>query len=386
MKTAEKVTKNLLSEIATRNSLGAAMVYGKNVPDPDKILRERNYDYEILRDIMNDPHVMATMQQRKMQVLQMGWEMNYSGDKTIKQKAQKALEELQMGKIMSQMLDAIFYGFSVNEILWTKRGKEIAIKDVEQKPHEWFMFNGNNELRLRKRRGGSFVFEEGLELDENKFILIQHKPTYLNPYGEKVLSRCYWSVKMKRAGIQSWQNMVERYGMPFLIGRYSVGATDEQKDELMQELIAMVEDSIAVFEEGLGIEIKESAQYDVGQIYEYLVDFHNKEISKAVLTVTLTTEVGKVGSYKASEIHKEMLNYLGMTDKKLVERGLNGLLERYCKINFGASESPKVKLQKKENVIEVSPERDKLLSELGVKFSKEYFMKRYNLMEGDLEN
>ena len=30
-------------------------------------------------------------------------------------------------------------------------------------------------------------------------------------------------------------------------------------------------------------------------------------------------------------------------------------------------------------------ERDKLLSEIGVKFTKEYFMKRYNLGERDFE-
>jgi len=29
--------------------------------------------------------------------------------------------------------------------------------------------------------------------------------------------------------------------------------------------------------------------------------------------------------------------------------------------------------------------RDELLSEIGVKFSKEYFMKRYNLGKGDFE-
>jgi hypothetical protein len=42
-------------------------------------------------------------------------------------------------------------------------------------------------------------------------------------------------------------------------------------------------------------------------------------------------------------------------------------------------------LNKKEAVIEESAERDKILSEIGVKFNKEYFMKRYNLSEKDFE-
>ena len=97
----------------------------------------------------------------------------------------------------------------------------------------------------------------------------------------------------------------------------------------------MVKDNITIFEESLGIEIKESPKYEIGQLYENLVSFHNKEISKAVLTVTLTTEVEGVGSYKASEIHKEMLGYLGVSDKKLVESSLNKLIDYYCELNYG---------------------------------------------------
>ena len=171
--------------------------------------------------------------------------------------------------------------------------------------------------------------------------------------------------------------------MPYLIGRYPNTYTEVQKAELLEQLEEMVEDNITIFEDGLGIEIKESPQYDIGQLYEKLVGFHNKEISKAVLTVTLTTEIEKVGSYKASEIHREMLSYLGVSDKKLVERALNTLLEYYVKINYGDIPLPRVKLNKKEAIVEESAERDKILSEIGVKFSKEYFMKRYNLSEGD---
>ena len=80
-----------------------------------------------------------------------------------------------------------------------------------------------------------------------------------------------------------------------------------------------------------------------------------------------------------------MLSYLGVSDKKMVERALNTLLEYYVKLNYGDVALPRVKLNKKEAVVEESAERDKILSEIGVKFSKEYFMKRYNLGKGDFE-
>ena len=135
--------------------------------------------------------------------------------------------------------------------------------------------------------------------------------------------------------------------MPYLIGRYPNSFTQVQKDEFLEQLKQMVEDNITIFEDTLGIELKESPQYDIGQLYENLVKFHNKEISKAVLTVTLTTEMEKVGSYKSSDIHREMLSYLGVSDKKLVERALNTLLEYYIKLNYGDLPCPRIKLNKK---------------------------------------
>ncbi len=40
-------------------------------------------------------------------------------------------------------------------------------------------------------------------------------------------------------------------------------------------------------------------------------------------------------------------------------------------------------MQATQQVVEESAERDKILKEMGVNFTKEYFMKRYNLTEAD---
>lgn len=317
--------------------------------------------------------------------MQMGWEINYEGDKSIKEKVIDVFRELPLSNIMSDILDAIFFGFAIGEIEWVEKNNEIMPINVIGKPQEWFIFDNENKIKLRNKKNGFYLFEEGLELPDYKFILTQYNPTYTNPYGQKVLSKCYWPVIFKRAGIEYWQMMMERYGMPFLMGRYPTGYTEEQKTEFIEQLKLMVQDNITIFENTLGIELKESPQYDIGQLYQILVDFHNKEISKAVLTVTLTTEVGKTGSYKAAEIHKDMLEYLGVSDKKLVEKSLNMLIDYYIQLNYGNVSSPKIKMTKKEAVIEESAERDKILSEIGLKFSKEYFKKRYNLNDGDFE-
>ena len=379
-------TKILTTEIATRSRFEDAATKMLSVlPDPDSIFTENNYDYNIYRDLLNDPHLMATIQQRKMQVMQMDYQIEYKKDNEVKWDVEKFFDKLPVNEIVGEIMDAIFFGFTVQEIEWEKVESKLFPKKLISKPQEWFIFDKRNELRMRMYKHGYYFFEEGEKLPPYKFILTQHKPTFTNPYGEKILSKCYWPVQLKKSGIEFWQLMMERYGMPYLVGRYPNTFTEVQKKEFLDQLADMVKDNITIFEESLGIEIKESPQYDIGQLYENLVKFHNKEISKAVLTVTLTIEMEKTGAYKSTDIHREMLSYLGVSDKKLVESSLNKLIDFFCELNFGNVERPRIKLNKKEAIVEESAERDKILSEIGVTFTKDYFKKRYNLQDGDFQ-
>ena len=77
-------TGSLTTQIATRERFEEATSKMLSVlPDPDTIFTENNYDYTIYRDILTDPHLMATIQQRKMQVMQMDYQID-NGDSKVK--------------------------------------------------------------------------------------------------------------------------------------------------------------------------------------------------------------------------------------------------------------------------------------------------------------
>lgn len=61
------------------------------------------------------------------------------------------------------------------------------------------------------------------------------------------------------------------------------------------------------------------------------------------------------------------------------------LFDYYVKINYGLDIGPRIKLTKKESVIEETVQRDKTLYDMGIRFSEEYYMKRYNLSEKDFK-
>ena len=384
MKRNKKI--RLFSEFASREQIEILNRLMTVLPDPDEILAQNGYDYKIYRDLLTDPHLTATIQQRKMQIQQMKWEIDYSGDEAIKLKAKEIIDELPIPHIISDIMDCVFFGMTVQEVYWGMDDNgQIVPMDLVAKPQEWFIFTTDNKLRLRKNVDGMYLFAEGKELPELKFIVNRFNPTYTNPYGEKILSRCYWPITFKRAATECWQLMVERYGMPYLIGYHPASWDQNQIDEFLDQLTDMTKENIAAFSEALKdmIELKESPQYDVGQIYENLVRHHNKEIAKAVLTVTLTTDIGNTGSYKASEIHKEMLEYIGLADKRMVEAGIDRLLQYWTFINYGHIDAPKINLKKKETIVEESGERDEKLTKMGIRFTKSYYKKRYNLEDDD---
>lgn len=142
----EKKTKiKLTSEFATREKLEFLNRLMTVLPDPDEILAENGYDFKIYRDLLTDPNLTATVQQRKLQILQMDWEIVESraqndirkgesikrqGQKAnncfrshfdyaqcdIKEKAERVLNNLPLQRIMSEIMDCLLFGMTIQEI------------------------------------------------------------------------------------------------------------------------------------------------------------------------------------------------------------------------------------------------------------------------------
>ena len=125
------------------------------------------------------------------------------------------------------------------------------------------------------------------------------------------------------------------------------------------------------------LEIQEANKSSSAAIYEQLIDKMNAEISKAILGQTLTTEIGSTGSYAASNTHMGIRQDIIDSDKKLVEQTINQLIQWIYEINFSNAEIPVFELYQEEDVDLALAQRDKILFDSGVKFTKEYFIKTY---------
>ena len=375
------MAKKLSEEIATRKRSINFYSLGTYLPDPDIVLRKQGKDVRIYKELLCDPHVFACVQSRKAGVLSLEWDLNRGLDKDKNAEiVEKTLKKLNITNIISDILDTPLFGFTPIEVMWGKVGNFVLPIELKAKPPEWFCFDENNQLKFRTKE---HYFGE--ELPPRKFLCPQSNPSYENPYGERVLSRVFWSVTFKKGGLKFWVVFTEKYGMPHLVGKHPRGATKEETDSLADLLEQMVQDAIAVIPDDSSVEIQEANKSSSAAIYEQLIDKMNAEISKAILGQTLTTEIGGNGSYAAANTHMGIRQDIIDSDKKLVENTINKLIQWIYEINFPNAETPIFELYQEEDVDLSLAQRDKILSDSGVKFSKEYFIKTYGFDDEDIE-
>lgn len=374
--------KGITEEIATRKRALNFYSLANILPDPDIVLKKQGKDIRIYKELLCDPHVFACTQSRKAGVLSLDWEINRGLDKDQNaEDVENLLKKLDIQKLISDILDATQFGFQPLEIMW-KRDKSghIMPERVVAKPPEWFCFDDDNNLKFRTKEN-----YYGEIVPDKKFLLAQNNPTYNNPYGDRTLSRVFWNVTFKKGGLKFWVVFTEKYGMPHLIGKHPRGSTKEETNSLADMLEDMVQDAIAVIPDDSSIEIQEASKSSSAEIYEKLIDKMNTEISKAILGQTLTTEIGSTGSYAASNTHMQVRQDIVDSDKKLVEGVINQLIQWIYEINFANAEVPVFELYEPEDVDLTLAQRDKILSDTGVKFTKEYFIKNYGLEEEDFD-
>lgn len=116
----------------------------------------------------------------------------------------------------------------------------------------------------------------------------------------------------KRGVMVAWAQFGEIFGMPIRIGRTDI--EDPVKRVNMENFLQeMGQASWAVMAEDDEIELKEGVKSDAHEVFERMVVLCNSEMSKAMLGQTMTSDDGS--SYSQANVHKEILDLFGESDK-----------------------------------------------------------------------
>jgi len=370
---------------ATRSRANDFIRLMRSLPDPDPILKKMGRSITALQELLTDSHLESVWGVRCAATSGAEWFMapgdDSSGAQEIADAFAEELKDMDVPRIIEEMMDAVAYGYSPLEVLWVANEGRWGISNIVGKPPQWFEFNQENKLVLKTGIIGAE------ELPENRFLLVQHRPSYANPYGVKVFSKCFWPVTFKKNGFRWWTVFVEKYGGAFMFGKYPSNAGDKFKQELLEALEQMVANAVAIAPEGSEISIQSASDKKGGSdVHSAYIQMSNNEISKAVLGQTLTTEIGANGSYAAATAHNLVREDIAASDRRRISAAFNRLAAVYAFYNFGADAAPPLfQFVKDEDLQTARADRDVKLHQIGWKPKKEYFIREYGMQDDEFD-
>lgn len=310
---------------------------------------------EELDRIRRDATVISSIGSRKAATLKK--ELIFTTDD---KEISKELNKVFHVGVLRKILDAPFQGAAIFEINWNDKDSLLVPKLIER---DYMQFMIKNEVLYYS------PFGVPIEIPDHKAVYALHEDKYHRPMGTPLAESLFWYVKFKNASLQFWVKFLEKYGVPWAIGK-----TDGDKDTMADEIYSMLSGDVAVIDPEDSIEIitaDKSGDFD--KITGYLDD----QIREAVLGGNLTGNV-KGGSFAATETHNKIREDIAMTDENLSITLIKRVIEAFIAIN-NLSITIEVTLRDKDDPNLSLAERDERITKMGYRPTQDYVEKTYNI-------
>lgn len=359
------------------------------LPNPDAILREQpGRAIRIYKDMQRDGHLRSVVGTRRLAVVGKDWEIVPASDEPSDVAVRDLVADALAGltgfeRARAALLDGVFTGFAVGEVLWGARaGRIVPTAILARGPHR-FTFDVDGRLRLLTRAH----LVDGEALPDRKFLVFQYEATPENPYGVGIGQSCYWPWWFKKHGIKFWTVFMERFGMPFPLGKFPPGTDAAVRDEFLDLLRTLQADTAAIVPNNLEIEFKEATRTSTVAVYDPFIALMNAEISKAVLGQTATTE-GTPGALGSEQARADVREDLVAADADLLDEVLTTQLIRWI-VDFNVGPdvpAPWFTTQTAPPAdLTARATRDKTLVDMGARLPARYVYDTYGIPapEGD---
>ncbi len=261
-----------------------------------------------------DPHLFSIANTRRLSLTGLGWEVVSDAD--LRPQADRELAEaaaaycretiLQMESFeeaLQHLSLALGRNIAIAEIVWGQVGGEF--RPVELVPVDFtrIVFDELDQPRVLTAEAP----RDGIALEPFKFIV--HTPHCVSGHPQRggLLRATALAYLAKNLALKDWMIFAEVFGMPVRVARYEPSATADEKRELLQMLESLGSNAVGVFSRAVELQIMEANRGTSGPPFQGLIDFLNREMSKAWLGQTLTTDItGQSGSVAATQVHEHV--------------------------------------------------------------------------------
>ncbi|HEC12280.1 MAG TPA: DUF935 family protein [Acidiferrobacteraceae bacterium] len=336
----------LSNEIATRSTDPGFYGALNYLPNPDKVLRKLGKSQDVYDDIIADAHVIGDIRSVRSGLLSYEWRLQPGGESDADLRAHELCQKVfsrtpYKGMTWSDLIwtfgVAVFRGYTVHEVVWQREDQYLLPYKIVDRPQDRFIFDADNNIRIKTRSN----LLQGEELGDYKWLLTRHMAEFRNPYGVALLSSCFWPYTFKHSGFKYFVKFCEKYGLPWAVGKYPSGTEKKDQDALADSLATMVEDAVAAIPNDASIELIQASGGGKGSHHETLINICNREMSKALTSQTLATEIQGNGSRAASETHRGREQSVNESDREMIAASLDTLCHWITELNIPGALPPK---------------------------------------------
>lgn len=259
--------------------------------------------FSLYRDILaSDSHLQSEFAKRKMvlicEIIQaQPADENNLYDVSAAEFVQNMLDSIpQRTRILSHMLDACLYPLSVVEKVFRKSNKQSLCYELDrlvEVPHRLLDLRSGDVRIFKIDDFGNTTTESFLANPESFIIHRGHILTSPDYWGGPMRSLLFWWL-FSTMDIGWWAEWLERFGTPFLIGKYDQSDTTS-RGVLTRAFSAVQRLGGLVITKDTEVEINNALSSQNGDSFEKFIAICNREKSKLVLGQTLSAEAQPTG-------------------------------------------------------------------------------------------
>ena len=301
---------------------------------------------ELFAEMAKDSMVQTSITIKTLGVLASGWKI--TGESEQAKFVREAFSRMQgsVHTVLQNAMDAFIHGWSIQEIVYEGDHGKWWIQSVKPKDPRYFTLE-IDEYETVKSLKLNLPGESEKSFNPERFVIYCHRPSYGKPYGQSDLEATVPHYREKKRLMEAWRTHLERFASPTLLARFGKGATSEDQAAMLRTLEALAKNSAIVFPDEF--DVRPLGDRDgASQGFMDAIDFHNREITRAIVGQTLTTSEGnRVGSLAMGRVHLQVLMLqLEAIRRDLADTVMNEqIIKPLVALNFGDTEMPRFEFE-----------------------------------------
>lgn len=301
--------------------------------------------FALYRDVIaSDNQILTEFTKRKAAVLGdtvniVPWDKKNAADVKAKDRCWSLVDLDPFQDAQNWLLNAAMYPVAVCEKIFRATGSGYELAGIVPVHYQLLDFR-TGALRIFDVDENGNPQPTSHEADPNRYIIHRgHVLPLPDNWGGPMRSILFWWL-LRTMSRQWWAGLLERFGVPFLKGKYA----DEDGRRVLERAFQMaVRLGAIVVSKGTEVEVVQATASDSSNSHERFIELCNREISKLIVGQTLSGQsspTGELGGGTAN-LQGEVRDDLRKMDARLLANTMRSqLLVQFCKINGETGHAP----------------------------------------------